>query len=73
MTTLRQQLADKYGPIMDLDELALLLKTRRRTLYQQIYRGTFEIPYVKNGKKCLFSTDHVVDWMEDNMNMAHAS
>lgn len=52
---------------MDLDELALLLKTKRRTLYQQIYRGTFEIPYVKNGKKVLFRTDQVVEWFEDNL------
>lgn len=64
---LREKLNEKYGPFMDLDELALLMKTKRRTLYQQIYRGTFEIPYVKNGKKVLFRTDQVVDWFEDNM------
>jgi excisionase family DNA binding protein len=64
---LREKLNEKYGPFMDLDELALLMKTKRRTLYQQIYRGTFEIPYVKNGKKVLFRTDQVVDWFEDNV------
>jgi len=64
---LREKLNDAYGPFMDLDELALLMKTKRRTLYQQIYRGTFEIPYVKNGKKVLFRTDQVVDWFEDNV------
>ena len=57
----------KNTGLMDLDELALLLKTKRRTLYQQIYRGTFEIPYVKNGKKVLFRTDQVVEWFEDNL------
>ena len=41
---LSDQLHEKYGPLMDLDELALLLKTKRRTLYQQIYRGTFRNP-----------------------------
>ena len=64
---LSDTLHEKYGPLMDLDELALLLKTKRRTLYQQIYRGTFEIPYVKNGKKVLFKTDQVVEWFEDNL------
>lgn len=68
--TLREQLAEKYGMFMDLDELAFLLKTKRRTLYQQIYRGTFEIPYVKNGKKALFRTDQVCDWFEDNVKEA---
>ena len=64
---LQERLEEQYGPLMDLDELALLLKTKRRTLYQQIYRGTFEIPYVKNGKKVLFRTDQVVEWFEDNL------
>lgn len=66
-TTLKEQLHEKYGVLMDLDELALLMKQRRRTLYQQIYRGKFEIPYVKNGNKFLFRTDQVVDWFEDNV------
>lgn len=64
---LKERLEEQYGPLMDLDELALLLKTKRRTLYQQIYRGTFEIPYVKNGKKVLFRTDQVIEWFEDNL------
>ena len=65
--TFKETLEERYGVFMDLDELALLLKTKRRTLYQQIYRGTFEIPYVKNGKKVLFRTDQVVEWFEDNL------
>lgn len=64
--TFKETLEERYGPFMDLDELALLMKVKRRTLYQQMYRGTFEIPYVKSGKKVLFRTDQVVDWFNNN-------
>lgn len=55
---------DKYGPFMDLSELAVVLKVQRSTLYNQLYADKLDIPYVKRGKKYLFPTTQVVAIIE---------
>lgn len=55
---------DKYGPFMDVSELADVLKIQRTTLYNQLYQDKVSIPYVKRGKKYLFPTTEVVAQME---------
>ena len=56
-------LHDDFGPLMDLDDLASTLKVKKATLYQQIYLGTFKIPRIKNGKKYLFLTSDVANFL----------
>ncbi len=55
---------NKYGPFMDVTELADVLKIRRATLYNQLYADKVDLPYVKRGKKYLFPTTEVVAHME---------
>jgi len=56
-------LTDQYGPIMDLDEVATALRLKKQTLYQQMYHNKFDIPRMKNGKKYLFHTTDVVEFL----------
>mgnify|MGYP002620714909 CR=1 FL=1 len=60
---------EKYGPFMDVSELAEVLKIQRNTLYNQLYADRVEIPYVKRGKKYLFPTLEVVQYLESAMQM----
>lgn len=61
-------LADKYGPFMDLGELASLFRLKKESLYQQIYKGQLDISHVKRGKKYLFPTHEVSQYLTDNLN-----
>jgi len=62
-------LVEKYGPFMDLVDLAELLKIKKQSLYQQIYRGGLDIPHVKRGKKYLFPTQEVAKYFTSQLNL----
>jgi len=64
LTTL---LLEKYGPFMDLQELADLLRLKKTSLYQQIYLGQLDIPHIKRGKKYLFPTLETADFLQNQM------
>ena len=55
---------EKYGPFMDVTELAGVLKIQKTTLYNQLYADKVDLPYVKRGKKYLFPTTEVVTHMQ---------
>jgi len=55
---------EKYGPFMDVGELAEVLKIKKTTLYNQLYADKVGLPYVKRGKKYLFPTTAVVFQMQ---------
>ena len=55
---------EKYGPFMDVGELAGVLKIQKTTLYNQLYADKVDLQYVKRGKKYLFPTTAVVDQMQ---------
>ena len=65
---MHQILSDKYGPFMDLSELASLFRLKKESLYQQIYKGQLDISHVKRGKKYLFPTHEVSQYLTDNLN-----
>jgi len=65
-------LIDKYGPFMDLNELAELFKVQKTALYQQIYQGKLDIPHAKNGKKYLFPTHEVAAYMNNSITSSAA-
>lgn len=50
---------DRYGPFMDTEEVASLMRIKKTTLYNQIYEGRMQLPHVKRGKKYLFPTVEV--------------
>ena len=64
LTTL---LLEKYGPFMDLQELADLLRLKKTSLYQQIYLGQLDIPHIKRGKKYLFPTSETAEFLQKQM------
>ena len=62
-------LVEKYGLFMDLVDLAELLKIKKQSLYQQIYREGLDIPHVKRGKKYLFPTQEVDKYLTSQLNL----
>ena len=64
-------LLDKYGPFMDLEELADLLRIKKQSMYQQIYRGQLDVPHVRRGKKYLFPTQEVAKYFTSQLNLQH--
>lgn len=61
---LSQMLHSCHGPLMDMDDLAGTLKIKRESLYQRIYYGKLVIPHMKNGKKYLFKTEDVAEYIQ---------
>ena len=53
---------------MDLEELADLMRIKRQSMYQQIYRGQLDVPHVKRGKKYLFPTQEVAAYFTSQLN-----
>lgn len=64
---LEQQLLERYGVLMDMDDVAGLLKIKRQSVYQQIYRGQMNLPHIKEGKRYLFPSCGVAQYLEGLM------
>ena len=64
---MEQLLLLKYGPLMDLPEIAELFKLEPKSIYQQIYRGKLDVPHIKHGKKYLFPTPEVASYLESKI------
>jgi predicted site-specific integrase-resolvase len=64
---MEELLLEKYGPLMDLPEIAFLLKIEPKSMYQQIYRGKLNVPHIKHGKKYLFPTPEVASYLESKI------
>jgi excisionase family DNA binding protein len=69
MSSMEAMLVEEYGPFMDIDELASLLKIKRQSMYLNIYHGRLDIPHAKLGKKYLFPTTQVASFLEDKINV----
>lgn len=67
---IRDGLTAIYGPLMDLDDLASTLRLKKATLYQRIYLDKLHIPRIKNGKKYLFHTNDVADFLLESCAMS---
>jgi len=61
---LQEMLVEEYGPFMDIDELSKLLKVKRQSMYQQLYHGKLNITHAKLGKKYLFPTPAVAEYID---------
>lgn len=66
-------LLETYGPFMDLEELAALLRIKKNSMYQQIYRGQLDVPHVRRGKKYLFPTQEVAKYFTSQLNLPRAN
>lgn len=68
---MEELLLNKYGPFMDLEELAELLRIKKQSVYQQIYRGQLDVPHVRRGKKYLFPTQEVAKYFTSQLDLPH--
>jgi predicted site-specific integrase-resolvase len=48
---------------MDMEDLANLFKIKKESMYQQIYNGKLDLPHVRRGKKYLFPTHEVAQYL----------
>lgn len=62
----------KYGPFMDMEELASLFRIKKESMYQQIYHGKLDLPHVRRGKKYLFPTHEVALYLESRLDETRA-
>jgi excisionase family DNA binding protein len=69
MSSMEAMLVEEYGPFIEIDELASLLKIKRQSMYLNIYHGRLDIPHAKLGKKYLFPTTQVASFLEDKINV----
>lgn len=64
---MKDLLIKEYGVFMDLAELASLLRLKIQSLYNQIHKGKLDIPHIKRGKKYLFPTEAVADYLSSQL------
>lgn len=57
-------LQQEFGPFMTTSEVSHVLKISTQTIYNLTAQGAFEIPHYKHGKKLLFPTDAVADYIQ---------
>lgn len=61
-------LIEKFGPLMDIEDLATLLRIKRQSMYQNLYHGRVDIKHAKLGKKYLFQTEDVAEFLDQKLN-----
>ena len=64
---MHQLLREDYGAFMTVDELADLVKANKQTIYNKLYRDELGIPHWRSGKRYLFPTDGVADYIAAQM------
>ena len=57
-------LIEAYGPLMTIEELAIVLKTTKQTLYKKLSTNKLNISHIKIGKKYLFNTSKVASYCD---------
>ena len=65
MSGVRELLREKYPMVMQVQDLSDMLRITKQTLYNQMAKKDFPIPFQKFGKYYLFNTEHVADWLEE--------
>lgn len=60
---MQDALQDRYGPFMTIADVSEALNIEKQTLYNQSCKGDLEIPHVKMGKRILFPTAGVGDYL----------
>jgi hypothetical protein len=68
--TLAELIVKEHGAVLDLAELAALLKITKQSMYQQIYQGKLDIDHVKRGKKYLFLATDVADYLQEKKSVS---
>lgn len=66
------KMSETYGFFMDIAELADLMRIKRSTLYNQIYNKKLPLPFVKRGKRYLFPTAAVAEYLQSQLQTPEA-
>lgn len=62
-----EALLSTYGPFMTVTDLAQVLNVSNRTLYNKSSAGQLDVPHYKLGKKLLFPTPAVADYINSKL------
>lgn len=60
-------LEERYGPFMTVEDLADLVKSNKQTIYNRLYNETLGIPHWRMGKRYLFPTEGVANYIANSM------
>lgn len=60
-------LEDRYGIFMTVEDLAEVVRTNKQTIYNKLYNETLGIPHWRNGKRYLFPTQAVGDYISSQI------
>ena len=60
---MREALITQYGMFMTVEDLAEVVKTNKQTIYNKLYSDTLGIPHWRMGKRYLFPTEGVADYI----------
>jgi len=61
---MKETLVAAYGQFMTVADLAEVLSVSNQTLYNKSSAGQLEVPHYKMGKKLLFPTPAVADYIK---------
>lgn len=57
-------LLDKYGPLLDIESLATVLRLAPGTLRNQLSQKALGIPAIKQGSRVVFKAEDVANYVE---------
>lgn len=60
---IKEQLLDRYGPLMTIPDIAEIFHTNKAAIYNKIYRQTFEVDIFKVNGKYMAETAKVADYI----------
>ena len=65
--SMKELLLKEYGPVMDMGDMAKVLRLKKQSMYQQLYNGKMDIPHARLGKRYLFPTEQVADYIDQKV------
>ncbi len=60
-------LEDRYGLFMTVEDLAEVGRINKQTIYNKLYSDSLGIPHWRMGKRYLFPTRGVADYIENEL------
>jgi hypothetical protein len=61
---IKDVLLNRYGPIMTIPDVAEVFHQHKQTIYNKIYKNTFELQVFKVSGKLAVETDKVAEYIE---------
>lgn len=60
---MEEVLQGRYGLFMTVEDLAEVVKANKQTIYNKLYDDSLGIPHWRMGKRYLFPTEKVADYI----------